>query len=325
MSDEKPPRRRRRGRRYLKFTREGRVFLLVTLGVGAGAVNTGNNLLYLVLGLLLSLIVLSGLLSEWVLRGLQIRRRLPRRSFAESATLIELAVVNRKRLLPSYSVELRDVSEDGRAEHACYFLKVAPGEEQVRAYPSTPRARGPLRLKEVIASTRYPFGLFEKSRRLPVEDELLVYPALLQASALQRQERRAGSEVATPRRGTGAELAGLRDYLPGDEARLIHWRRTARLGRPVVRERERDASRRLTLTVDELRPPGADESWDQSFERSLSVVAATAARALADGASVEAVGRSSASPLVQAGHPPDPVWRYLARIEALDELPAEGA
>ena len=51
MSDEKPPRRRRRGRRYLKFTREGRVFLLVTLGVGTGAVNTGNNLLYLVLGL----------------------------------------------------------------------------------------------------------------------------------------------------------------------------------------------------------------------------------------------------------------------------------
>jgi hypothetical protein len=46
--------------RTLQITGAGRVYLLIALGVGLGALNTGNNLLYLLLGLMLSLIVLSG-------------------------------------------------------------------------------------------------------------------------------------------------------------------------------------------------------------------------------------------------------------------------
>src|SRR5690606_41777220 len=60
--------------RRLKVTGTGRTYLMVTLGVGIGALNTGNNLLYLLLGLLLGVIVLSGLLSERVLRGLHVER-----------------------------------------------------------------------------------------------------------------------------------------------------------------------------------------------------------------------------------------------------------
>ena len=46
----RPPRR-------LKFTREGKFFVGITLGVGFAAINTGNNLLYLLLGMLLALII----------------------------------------------------------------------------------------------------------------------------------------------------------------------------------------------------------------------------------------------------------------------------
>src|SRR3954454_22538212 len=68
--------RNRRYRRHLKFTREGKLFVFVTLGLGFGAVNTGTNLMYLVFGFMLSLIVLSGILSEHALRKLRITRRL---------------------------------------------------------------------------------------------------------------------------------------------------------------------------------------------------------------------------------------------------------
>ena len=44
----------------------GRTYLVLTVGVGFGAINTGNNLLYLLLGLMLSTIVTSGVLSERV-------------------------------------------------------------------------------------------------------------------------------------------------------------------------------------------------------------------------------------------------------------------
>ncbi len=74
--------------RKLKFTREGKYFVGVTLGVGFAAVNTGNNLLYLVLGLQLSLIIVSGILSELTLRDLVITRKLPARSEAGRTFLV---------------------------------------------------------------------------------------------------------------------------------------------------------------------------------------------------------------------------------------------
>lgn len=321
MTEPRAPKKRRRRRgppRRLKFTREGRVFVLVTLGVGAAAVNTGNNLLYLVLGMLLSLIVLSGVLSEVVLRRLRVARRLPKRVFAGSPCLIELALRNDKRWLPSYSVELEDVSSAQPAERRCYFLKVAAGDERVAAYTRTPERRGVLRLTEVKVRTRFPFGLFEKSRRLELEDELVVYPALLREGARELGRTRAGPDVPTPRRGAGVEVAGLRDYADGDEARAIHWRRSASLGRVVVRERQRDAARRLTLRVDETRPPDADAAWAERFEESLSRAATTATHALEEGAGVEVVARASRSPLVLPGQPPDPVWRFLALLSPVD-------
>ena len=86
----------RRYRRHLKFTREGKLFVFVTLGLGFGAVNTGTNLMYLVFGFMLSLIILSGILSEHALRKLKVTRRLPARAFAGEPMLIEIAVENRQ-------------------------------------------------------------------------------------------------------------------------------------------------------------------------------------------------------------------------------------
>src|SRR4051812_47786096 len=60
--------------RTLKVTRTGRTYVILTLGVGMGALNTGNNVLYMVLGLQLAMIVVSGILSERALSGLRVRR-----------------------------------------------------------------------------------------------------------------------------------------------------------------------------------------------------------------------------------------------------------
>ena len=63
--------------RKLRPTRAGWVFFLLLFGVGFAALNTGNNLLYLVLSFLLAFLTLSGVLSESALRGIEVRRRLP--------------------------------------------------------------------------------------------------------------------------------------------------------------------------------------------------------------------------------------------------------
>ena len=63
--------------RTLRMTAEGTRFLLFTLAIGIAAINTGNNLFYLILALMLSLVVISGLLSEQCLRRLEFQRHVP--------------------------------------------------------------------------------------------------------------------------------------------------------------------------------------------------------------------------------------------------------
>ena len=50
-------------------TREGWWLLFAAVGLGFAAMNTGNNLLYLLVSMLLGLIVVSGVLSERSMRG----------------------------------------------------------------------------------------------------------------------------------------------------------------------------------------------------------------------------------------------------------------
>ena len=89
-------RARTRGRRQLRFTQEGRYLVLISLGIGFAAINTGNNLLYLMLGMLLSIIIVSGILSEHTLRKLVVRRVLPETAFAGRPFLVGVIVENQK-------------------------------------------------------------------------------------------------------------------------------------------------------------------------------------------------------------------------------------
>lgn len=303
--------------RGLRFTREGRVFVLVTLGVGAAAVNSGNNLLYLVLGLMLSLILVSGVLSDLVLLRIAGQRVLPTRAFAGSQALVEIALVNEKERLPSFSLEVEDRAPDEPTDRRCYFLKVEAAGEQRASYRRELRQRGVLRFESLRVSTRYPFGLFDKWRILEAPAELLVFPRIDRSV---RSPVLAASGVGTPDRavrGPGIEPASLRDYRVGDEARSLHGRRSAALGRLVVREREREASRSIVIAFDDALGAAPDVALSEAFERAISRVAGLAAAAQEDGASVVVVGRRGRSPLVTPGASLDPVLAWLARLTPL--------
>lgn len=313
---------RKKAWQRFRTTREGKAFIFVTAGVGLAAINTGNNLLFLIFGFMLSLIVMSGILSEIVLRNVRVSRRLPERVFASTTTLIEVRLRNEKAWAPSYSLEVEDMAEDLPTERRCYFLKVAARSEQIATYRRTFERRGKVRLRGFRIATRYPFGMIEKWRVVPVEDELLVYPALLRDAWEEQRQSSLGAEAPTARAGSGSEVAGLRHYQFGDAARSIHWRRTAALGRVVVLETQTDESVRVSIVLDNARPADADASWDRGFERAISRAAALAVVCVGRELGAEVVCRGQRSSLVMAGGSVDPILRFLALLQS---TPAERA
>ncbi len=240
----------------IRVTREGKYFLALTLAVGVAAINTGNNLLYLLLGALLSLIVTSGVLSELSLRGLTVTRHLPRRAQVARSHLVEIEVSNRKPRFPSYAIEVEDLRAHQPADKRCFFLKISPSSQQIAAYKRTPARRGIDRHTGFRIATRFPFGFFEKSRIVTAPEDLLIYPAVDPVRLPPSPIGHHMGNVPGLGRGHGDEILGLRPLHEGDDPRDIYWRRSTHPDQMVLRERAREVRPDVQLHLD-LRPDGS--------------------------------------------------------------------
>jgi uncharacterized protein (DUF58 family) len=308
----KPPRR-------LKFTREGKFFVGITLGVGFAAINTANNLLYLLLGMLLALIVVSGIMSELSLRDLTVVRRLPLRAQVGRAHLVEIEVFNHKSRIPSYAIEVEDLRSGQPADKRCFFLKISPRSAQVAAYRRTPARRGRDSHVGFRIATRFPFGLFEKSREVRAEGELIIYPAIDVVRLTPAPVGRAPGSDQTMARGHGEEFVGLKPMRPGDDPRDVHWRKSAAAGQLVLRERACESRPDVTLTMDAVRPSGADDDWAAAFERRVRDVASRAVAHVKRGDRVTIVATGAGTVRADRSVGADPVLRYLALLEPVTQ------
>lgn len=87
-------------------TRVGIVYVLVTLVIGIAALNTGNNLLYIVVAAMMAAILVSGYVSAMVLLRLELDIRLPEHVFAGRPVMGRIVLRNPRRFLPSFSVRV---------------------------------------------------------------------------------------------------------------------------------------------------------------------------------------------------------------------------
>lgn len=306
----RPPRR-------LKLTREGKYFILITFGVGFVGILTANNLLYVLLGILLSLIVVSGLLSEASLRGLRVTRKLPLRAQVGRPHLVEIEVHNDKQRMPSYAIEVEDLRAGQPADKRCFFLKVSPGSSQVAAYRRVPGRRGLDQHVGFRVATRFPFGFFEKSRELSRTGDLIIYPAV---EAVQLPRPFGGHlhllEGSSVRRGVGDDILGLRTMHDGDDPRDIYWKRSTLFGPKVVLERATEVQSRVHLHLDNVfagEKPSVDRL--QLFERQVRDVASQAVAHLRRGESVTITATSGAAHSAHPTEGADSTLRFLALIE----------
>ena len=165
-------------RRSIRFTSEGTKFLLFTFGIGLAAINTGNNLFYLLLAMMLSLIVVSGLLSECCLRRLEFHRHVPDLIMANEPTTLTISVTNRNRHLPSFSLRMLDVVEGQEVDRGLAIHLLPAQSSMLLSYPILGTKRGWLRLDGIVVQTLFPFGLFLKRGRYSTEAHLLVSPPI---------------------------------------------------------------------------------------------------------------------------------------------------
>ncbi len=343
-------RERMRPPRRLSFTRGGKYFVGMTLLVGLGAINTGTSLMFLVLGMMLSLIVASGLLSEAVLRRLRVRRELPARAFAATPAPGRFTVDN-PRSYPSLSLEVVEMEATcrigprrgeslGRTRHPWWRLwrsgnQLGEGGAVGQAYAVRIEAesrhemeatyrfphRGVYELTGLALTTRFPFSFFEKAREQRRSARMVVYPKPVDPGEWAGEFFGQFGEVSAGEAGRGDEYFGLREYRPGEDKRLIHWKRSASRGELVIREQERKTSRSVLLHLANAtgRPAAERHLARPAFERALRRVAGLVERCAARGWEVGL--RTFDAAVDPSDGQSDALLHALATTELHDDLP----
>ncbi len=155
---------------------------------------------------------------------------------------------------------------------------LAPGETlTVRVgRPGLPRGR--YDGARATVTTTAPFGLLRWVRPVPTSNVLLVHPRTDRGRVLRPGGQLVGATSSSPVAGSGLEILGLRPWRSGDASRAVSQRATARHGRPVVLEREREAAEGPGLLV--LASGG---STGETWERQVSYAASVAIAALRAG------------------------------------------
>lgn len=246
----------------VRVTNLGLGFVLTTLVVAVGATNTGNNGLYILLSLLLGVLVVSGVVSRRNVEEIAVSLDGPAEVFAGEPAPFRVVLRNLGERPKSALL----VKVSGKAA-PILFPSLPPRGEAERGVDLVFPRRGRHRVESILLFSGYPIGLFRKGRLHPVNEERVVFPSPKAVAFPPPEATEAIDDGIDPRRkGRGAEVLKLREAVPGDDPRDIHWPQTARQGRPIVKERASELGREIVVHLDTARPATADAAWEAAFE-----------------------------------------------------------
>ncbi|NLE73570.1 MAG: DUF58 domain-containing protein [Actinobacteria bacterium] len=237
----------------MKILRAGYLYVALTLTIGVAAVNTLNNLLYLIVAGLLALMAISGAVAYLALRRLDLEVELPNEWFAKRSALLVIRIHNRRRYLPTFLLRL-----DNSLHHTT-LVEIPPRhttEAQLLFHPET---RGYVDLGVLTITSEFPFGLFRRGGIVPLGTKVLVYPTpeeTAKPAGDASSDASPATAGCTSYRGFGGDYKETRTYQPGDPPARIDWKVYGRLGLLGTKEFDEETGTPLVLTLDSV--PGPD-------------------------------------------------------------------
>ncbi|MCR8671930.1 DUF58 domain-containing protein, partial [Agrococcus sp. HG114] len=230
-----------------------------------------------------------------------------------------LALVEISR--PTRAATPRQIDLDvGDEEVVLEIPALAMGGKVLRSVPLDTSRRGLRTIGPATIMRTDPFGVLERRHRLTETRTLVVHPRVVRlpggAGGIVRD---LDGEAAAERTADDVSFHSLREYMPGDDRRLVHWRSSARHGALLVRQFEpsRRADTLIVLSTDPAEYDGDD------FELALSIVGTLGLAAIADRRSLRVVEsprseRGAAQPIDAATR--ERLLDALAVLEARSSL-----
>ncbi|MCS7307888.1 MAG: DUF58 domain-containing protein [Aquificaceae bacterium] len=228
----------------VRVNKAGLIFIGITVFLGFAAVNTANNLLYMVVSYMLSFMLFSGLFSLYNIRGLEVVLLPPEEVYAGTELPVRVIVKNHKRL-PSFLIELR--KENSR----CVFPVVSVQSEG--SIKLLFERRGYYESLDLELSSSFPVGLFERFYTLKATLNLVVFPKPLpcgEVHLLTKKEDKSSTLPASRKKGY-EDIAGIREYT-NEPIKLVHWKLSAKTGNLYVKDMVEETAPPVMLSLESV-------------------------------------------------------------------------
>ena len=189
-------------------------------------------------------------------------------------TVRSAAPVARLELLPVVPERLGAPGPAGRARS----IRLAAGESRTLRVVLRYQRWGAYALGTVHLRAHDPLRLLTWEQRLDGRARLVVYPEPRSLRALVdpfETQVFAGNQVAR-QRGDGIEFADVRPFQPGDRARSINWRATARRGQPWVNQRHPERNTDVVLFLDSFSDVASPAGGPSTLDRAVGAAASLA-------------------------------------------------
>lgn len=223
----------------------------MTLLLGFAAVNTGNNLLYLLVSALLGFMAVSGVLGKSNLSRLEVRLETADEVYAGLPTLLGIRLINRKLRLPTFLMEA--VFDD----HAVLFPHVDAKQDRRRNLMYTFPQRGRHLLPSVTLRSRFPINFFIRHQILQNEQSLVVLPKP-RRSRLPELPAPGGRQGLQSNwlKGQDGDISRIGNYQGVEPLKRIHWKLSAR--QDTLKVKEFSAATQAPIVLDLARMQGQD-------------------------------------------------------------------
>jgi len=273
-----------RALRRTAWTKNGRaVFQIACLLFGA-ALATHRPSLYAAAALLASLVVVAILGAAFAWSRLEATWECPSRVHADEVFPLRMRLRNRG-FLAVCGVEIREPGKR-KGPPAVVSGLLRPGADLPIDVGGRLRRRGLQWLEAPLLTIRWPFMLAAAEGALGEDREVLAFPRripvpghLLRSPAAES----AAEETAAAAQRGGDHFRGVRDWVPGDAPRAIAWRSSARHGRLLSREFEREDTGRAVVLLDADVRDLAPSNRAAALERACSLAASLLLRLRTEG------------------------------------------
>jgi uncharacterized protein (DUF58 family) len=251
-----------------RVTVAGLAFTLGAVLIGTAAFLTANNLLFLLLAAMLSIMLVSGFVSRLSLAGLELSFALPDHLSARRKIAARMRLRNEKGWMPSYSIHVSG-TKNSVFSTPVYF-PVLPGGATVEVTVDVEFARrGRHREDSFRIWSKFPFGFAERQAQVSRPFEVLVYPCLTPHPFSEQLLARLHGEIEARTRGRGLDFYRIRPYEALESARHVDWKATAHTGELQVREFAAEEDPLVEIALD-LHVEEEQREW---FERAVECAA----------------------------------------------------